>query len=56
MVAGIAESILAKVVADKHEKGDRTLYGLDHFSFIADFEFTMNQLIFNKNDEKAYGS
>lgn len=38
---------------DKHEKGDRTLFGLDHYPLIADFEFTMHQLIFNKNDEKT---
>ena len=33
---------MARVMGEKHEIGDDTLYGSDHYPLIADFEFTLH--------------
>lgn len=31
----------SKVMGDKHDTADHTIYGSDHYPLIADFEFTL---------------
>ena len=33
----------SKVMGDKHEAGDNTLYGSDHYPLVADFEISLNR-------------